>query len=98
LIGKVWWSRFEGGSTDTIWRKIMSVAGVFGIEGEVSDRLLERAHLVAQILQFARGGLARRVARKAALASLQELLRPAVVEPFGNPLPPAELGDRRLAA
>jgi hypothetical protein len=68
------------------------------LEGELSDHLLESAHLVAQVLHFARGRLARRVARKPALASFQELLRPAVVEPFGNPLPPAELGDRRLAA
>ena len=68
------------------------------LEGEVSDRLLERAHLVAQVLHFARGGLPRRVARKPALASFQELLRPAVVEALGNPLPPAQLGDRRLAA
>jgi hypothetical protein len=67
-------------------------------EGEVSDRLLQRAHLVAQVLHLARGGLPRRVARKAALANLQELLRPAVVEAFSDPLPPAQLGDRRLAA
>jgi hypothetical protein len=68
------------------------------LQGEVSDCFLERAHLVAEILHFARGRLTRCVARKAALASFQELLRPAVVETFGNALPPAQLGDRRLAA
>lgn len=39
-IGKVWWSWFEGGSTDTILRKMMSVAGVFGIEVVVAHLLL----------------------------------------------------------
>jgi len=39
-IGKVWWSWFEGGSTDTILRKIMSVAGVFDIEVVVVHLLL----------------------------------------------------------
>ena len=39
-IGKVWWSWFEGGSTDTILRKIMSVAGVFDIEVVVAHLLL----------------------------------------------------------
>lgn len=33
-------------------------------EREVRDRLLESAHLVAQVLHFARGGLARRVAAR----------------------------------
>lgn len=39
-IGKVWRSWFEGGSTDTILRKIMSVAGVFDIEVVVARLLL----------------------------------------------------------
>jgi hypothetical protein len=39
-IGKVWWSWFEGGSTDTTLRKIMSVAGVFDIEVVVAHLLL----------------------------------------------------------
>jgi len=39
-IGKVWWRWFEGGSTDTILRRIMSVAGVFGIEVVVAHLLL----------------------------------------------------------
>jgi len=38
--GKVWRSWFEGGSTDTILRKIMSVAGVFDIEVVVARLLL----------------------------------------------------------
>ena len=36
----VCWSWFEGGSTDTILRKIMWVAGVFGIEVVVAHLLL----------------------------------------------------------
>lgn len=39
-IGKVWWSWFEGGSTDNILRNIISVAGVFGIEVVVAHLLL----------------------------------------------------------
>jgi hypothetical protein len=39
-LGKVWRRWFEGGSTDTILRKIMSVAGVFDIEVVVAHLLL----------------------------------------------------------
>ena len=67
------------------WKSGGSQAGY----ASVSDRLLERAHLVAEILHFARGRLTRCVAGQAPLPCLQELLRPAVVETFGNPLPPA---------
>jgi len=50
-IGKVWWSCFEGGSTDTILRKIMSVAGVFGIEVFVAHllRVLARESTAARV-------------------------------------------------
>ena len=40
-------------------------------------RLLEVAHLVAQLLDLTRGRLARGIARKPFLASLKELFRPA---------------------
>jgi hypothetical protein len=53
-IGKVWRSWFEGGSTDTILRKIMWVAGVFGIEVVV-------AHLAHLMLVRARESIAVRV-------------------------------------
>jgi hypothetical protein len=46
-IGKVWRSWFEGGSTDTILRKIMSVAGVFDIEVVVARLLLVLARAPA---------------------------------------------------
>jgi hypothetical protein len=38
------------------------------------------------------------IARQAFLASLKELLRPAVIEPIGNPFTPTKLGNRIFAA
>ena len=62
-------------------------------EREVGDRLLQRTHLIAQVLDVARGGLARRVARKPAFVSCQKPLRSAVA----GLSPSAQFGDRRLA-
>lgn len=43
------------------------------------------------------GLLPRRVAGEATLASFEELLRPAVMEALGDPLAPAQFGDRVFA-
>jgi hypothetical protein len=68
------------------------------LEGEIGDSLLQGARLAAQLLHFIRGRGARRVARQAPLAGLQELLRPAVVLRRGDALTPAQLRDAVLAA
>ena len=61
-------------------------------------RLLEVAHLTAQVLDLARGRLAGGIPRKPLLAGFQELLRPTIVQTFGDPLPAAQFGDAVLAA
>ena len=60
-------------------------------------RLLEVAHLVAQVLDLTRRRLACGIARKPLLASLEELLRPAVIQTLGDPFPAAQLSDAVLA-
>ena len=59
-------------------------------------RLLEVAHLVAQLLDLTRGRLARGIARKPFPASLEERLRPAVIQALGNPFPAAWFCDAVL--
>jgi len=59
---------------------------------------LELLRLAPEFGDFAAGCGARCVAGKPALARLQELLRPAVIQALGNALAAAQLGDRAFAA
>jgi hypothetical protein len=63
----------------------------------LGDEFLQIARFAPQILHLAGRCLSRRIARRASLAGFEKFLRPAVVEAFGDPLTPAQLGDRVLA-
>ena len=67
-------------------------------EQDIGKRLFEVTHLASQILNLAGCRLAFGVTRQALLTGLEELLRPFVVEALRDPLAPAQLGDRILAA
>src|SRR3954453_9224236 len=60
--------------------------------------LLQLLGLTAQVLDLIRGGRSCRIPGKPALASLKELLRPAVVQAFSNPLASAQLGNAGFTA
>src|SRR5664279_68974 len=64
----------------------------------LGDDLLQRPGFPAQVLDLAAGRRARRVARKAKLASLQELLRPGIIQALGDAFTPAQLRDAVLPA
>ena len=51
------------------------------------------AGLAPKLLHLAGIGFPGRIARKTLLAGFEELLRPAVIQALGDPLPPAQLGD-----
>jgi len=68
------------------------------LKGQVRHNLLEIAHLTLQACHFARRRLALGVAGQSLLAGFEELLRPGVIKTLGDPLTPAQLGDRVLAA
>jgi hypothetical protein len=68
------------------------------LEQDVGQRLLEGAHLSAQLLDLAGRRLAFGVTRQPLLAGFQELLRPFVIEALRDPLAPTQLRDRVLAA
>jgi hypothetical protein len=58
--------------------------------------LLQRPRFTAQVRHLAARRCPRRVARQSALASFQELLRPAVIQALANTLAAAQLGNARL--
>ena len=62
------------------------------------DNLFQLLGLASEVLDLAAGGGAGRVAGQPALASFQELFRPAVVEALGNALATAKFGDGGFAA
>src|SRR6266545_3245127 len=64
----------------------------------LGDNLLQILRLAAEILDLIRGGGPCRIPGKPALARFQELLRPTVVQAFGNSLAPAQFGDAVFAA
>src|SRR5271169_2385397 len=61
------------------------------------DDLLEVLGLTAQALDLIRGRCTGRITGKPALAGLQELLRPTVIQALGDPGAPAKLRDAGLA-
>ena len=68
------------------------------LERRLGNDLLHSARLPAQPLHLVTGSSPCRVTRKAAFASLQELLRPHVIQTLGDPLTAAQLGDAVLPA
>ena len=60
-------------------------------QDEISHDILQRPRFATEIAHLIRGGRTRRVAGQALLASLQELLGPAVVHRGGDPLTSAQL-------
>ena len=67
-------------------------------QGQIGDNLLERGRLTPQILDLVRSCGTSRVTGQALLASLQEVLRPAIVQVLRDTLAAAQLGDAVLAA
>ena len=61
-------------------------------------RILQLPRLPAKVRNLAAGGCTRRIARQPALAGLQELLGPAVIQALGETLTPAQLGNAALTA
>src|SRR5271157_1016140 len=66
-------------------------------QGQLGNDLLQRRSLAAQLLHFVRGCSPRRIAGQALLASLEEVLRPAIIEVLNDPFAAAELRDAVLA-
>src|SRR5262249_20220392 len=67
-------------------------------QGQIGDNLLERGRLTPQVLDLVRSCGTSRVTGQALLASLQEVLRPAIVQVLRDTLAAAQLGDAVLAA
>src|SRR6478609_9718994 len=63
----------------------------------LSHNSLELLRLTPQVLDLATGRRSRGVTRQAALAGLQELLGPSVIEAFGYAFTPTQLGNAGLA-
>src|SRR3954447_279665 len=63
----------------------------------LSHDRLELLRLTPQVLDLATGRRSRGVTRQAALAGLQELLGPSVIEAFGYAFTPTQLGNAGLA-
>jgi len=64
----------------------------------LSNDLFQLLGLTFEILDLVAGRSTRGIAGEPPLAGLQELFRPAVVEPLGNAFAAAQLRDRVLAA
>jgi hypothetical protein len=78
-------------------RKVTAAVERWLLEGEVSNDLLQRRGLLAEILYLAGGRRTRRVSCQPAFAGLQEPLGPAVVRRGGDALAVAQPGDVLLA-
>src|SRR3954465_14217993 len=68
------------------------------LQGQIGDHLLERRGLTPQIVGLVRGGGPGCIASQALLSSLQEVLRPAIVQVLRDPLAATQLGNAVLAA
>src|SRR3954467_4965573 len=68
------------------------------LQGQIGDHLLERRGLTPQIVDLVRGGGPGCIASQALLSSLQEVLRPAIVQVLRDPLAATQLGNSVLAA
>src|SRR3954453_6003287 len=66
-------------------------------QGQIGNHLLERHGLATQIVDLVRGGGPSRIASQALLSSLQEVLRPAIVQVLRDPLAATQLGNAVLA-
>jgi hypothetical protein len=66
------------------------------LERDLGQGLLQLASLRPEAFDLLAGGFPRRIAGQPLLASLQELLRPAVIEVLVNALLAAKLGDTVL--
>ncbi len=75
--------------TNTSWR--------FQFEKPIAHHLNDPTSLGTQG-QVSGRRLARGVARQPLLTGFEKLLRPLVIKALHNPLAPAQLGDRKLAA
>jgi hypothetical protein len=64
----------------------------------LSNDLLQLLRLAAQVLDLIGGSSPGCIPGKPALACLQELLRPAVIQALGDPLSAAQFGDAVFAA
>jgi hypothetical protein len=58
------------------------------LQGEVGHDLLQGAGFAAQLLHLVRGRLAGGVASQPALAGVEEVLRPAIIDRGGDALAP----------
>ena len=67
-------------------------------EGQFGHDFLQRAGLATQVLDLVRGGGPGCIASQALLSSLQEVLRPAIVQVLRDPLAATQLGNAVLAA
>ena len=67
-------------------------------EGLLGDDLFQFLRFAPEVLDVAGVGGPLGVTGQAALAGFEELLRPAVVETFGDAFATAQFGDRRFAA
>src|SRR5262245_4629983 len=67
-------------------------------EGLLSDNFFQLLGLAAQILDLLGGGRTGCITGKPTLASLQKLLRPAVVQALDDPFAPAEFSNAGFAA
>jgi hypothetical protein len=80
---------------------ILDSESMCGLRAKAVDRRLQMrilVHFATQVLDLAGRGLAFSVTQNALLAGFEKLLRPFVVEALRDPLTPAQLGDRVLAA
>src|SRR3981189_2826947 len=68
------------------------------LQGQIGDHLLERRGLTPKIVDLVRGGGPGCIASQALLSSLQEVLRPAIVQVLRDPLAATQLGNAVLAA
>src|SRR3954452_15763990 len=64
----------------------------------LGDNFLQLLCLTPQVFDLLRGGRSCRIPGQPALACLEELLRPAVVQAFSDPLASAQLGNAGFAA
>ena len=67
-------------------------------QGEIGNEFLHVAHFMAKVFDLPRAGGAFGIASQPAFASLEELLRPTVIQALGNPLTPAQLCDAMFTA
>jgi hypothetical protein len=67
-------------------------------EGLLGNHLLQFLRLTPKLLDLIRRGGSGGIPSEPPLAGLEEFLRPAVIEAFGDPLAPAQFGNAVFAA